>query len=148
MAKRPNQACPSLIIPVSKPLAMFDDKVTVPKLASDGSNWVTYSKMMLWIVNSMELQEQLSSTAMTPTYLAMEGGDQQKAQRTWNKGDWTLKTLIGSSLPESIFNSVTDKEHAKDVWDTLKGTFEAKNIGTRGMLHRKLQSIRCIEGGN
>ena len=66
---------------------MFDNKVSVPKLAVDGSNWVTYSKMMLWIINSMELQEQLGSTAMTPAYLAMEGGDQQKAQRMWNKGD-------------------------------------------------------------
>ncbi len=45
---------------------MFDDKVSVPKFAVDGSNWVTYSKMMLWIVNSMELQEQLGSMAMTP----------------------------------------------------------------------------------
>jgi len=96
----------------------------------------------------MELQEQLSSAVMTLVYLALEGRDQQKAQRAWNKGDWTLKTLIGLSLPESIFNSVTDKEHAKDVWDMLKGTFQVKNIGTRGMLHRKLQSIHCIEGGN
>ena len=52
--------------------------------------------------------------------------------------------MIGLLLPESVFN----KEHAKDVWDTLKGTFEAKNIGTRGMLCHKLQSIRCIEGSN
>ena len=66
---------------------MFEDKVTVPKLATDGSNWVTYSKMMLWIINSMELQEQLSSAAMTLVYLVLEGGDLQKAQRAWNKGD-------------------------------------------------------------
>jgi hypothetical protein len=48
-----------------------ETKVTVKKLVSDGSNWVTYRDCMIWTLQLRELLEHLTNTTVTATYQAI-----------------------------------------------------------------------------
>jgi hypothetical protein len=48
-----------------------ETKVTVEKLVSDGSNWVTYRDRMIWTLQSRGLLKHLTNTTVTATYQAI-----------------------------------------------------------------------------
>ena len=75
------------------------------------------------------------------------GGLEPEAR--WRKEEGTVRTLIGASLPDAIFNRISvggTAETAKAVWDSLKRTYEERTRMTTVDLVMKFRNKRCTEG--
>jgi hypothetical protein len=48
---------------------MEEQKISINKLANDGSNWITYWDCMLWAIKDHGWSEHLTATAVTTVYM-------------------------------------------------------------------------------
>jgi hypothetical protein len=128
-----------------------EDKVTLPKLQSDGSNWVIYRNRLLYTFNSFGLGIHLTHDEPTEAYIDEGDIGGLEPEARWRKEEGTVKTLIGASLPDAIFNRISvggTAETAKAVWDSLKRTYEERTRMTTVDLVMKFRNKRCAEGDN
>ncbi|KAF8259908.1 hypothetical protein EI94DRAFT_1466009, partial [Lactarius quietus] len=91
-------------------------KISITKLATDGSNWVTYRDRMLWAVDSCGLYEHLTNTTITTTYTTAGTIGTVTPQMRWNADQAVVKQLIAISVPDTVFNRIKTGTNAKDVW--------------------------------
>lgn len=128
---------------------MGDDlKITVPKLNADGSNWVTYRDRMLWAVGSRNLLPHLTEATITAAYVTAGDVGILTPQLRWDLDQRIVKQLIGSSVPDTVFNDIKGGTTAKDVWDELKKIYETRTTLILVDLTRRLQTTRCAEDDN
>ncbi|KAN0103749.1 hypothetical protein V8E52_011671 [Russula decolorans] len=92
-----------------------DTKITVPKLSADGSNWVIYRNWLVYSLNAHGLDIHL--THDTPTQEYIDEGDigGLTTQARWRKGEGHVKTLLGTSVPDDVFNRISAGGTAKGV---------------------------------
>ncbi|KAI0043511.1 hypothetical protein FA95DRAFT_1498500, partial [Auriscalpium vulgare] len=93
-----------------------DLKIKVPKLAADGSNWVTYRDRMIWGLTARLLEDHLTNDAMPTAYATAGTVNGHTPAERWRQGEATVKQCIASSVPDSIFNRIKSGTRAKDVW--------------------------------
>jgi transposase InsO family protein len=125
-----------------------DTKLSITKLAGDGSNWVTYRDRMTWAIDSRGWQDHLLHDSITPAYqTAGVIGGLDPAVR-WQLDEATVKQLIAASVPDTAFNQIKTQTNAKDVWSELRKLFEARTKVLLMELGRKIHSIRCEEDEN
>ena len=84
-------------------------RVRLPKLASNGANWVVYRDRIIWAM--------LSVTATTS--LPSCGGPRMKTNQ--------IKQVLCSTLPDTAFNRIKNAACIKDAWDTLKRVYEERS---------------------
>jgi hypothetical protein len=122
-----------------------EQRINVPKLSADGSNWVVYRDRMDWAMGSRILSQHLTNDAMPAAYGAAGTINGVDAATRWALGEATVKQAIATSVPDSIFTRVKNKTRAKDVWDALKDMFEGRSQMIVVDLRRKLQAMKCGE---
>ncbi len=122
-----------------------ETKITVTKLVADGSNWVTYHDRMLWAVDSHGLTEHLTSSTITQAYQDAGNVGILTPQMRWHLDQAAVKQLVGSSVLDTVFNTIKTGTMAKDVWDVLKKLFEGRTTLILVDLGRHLQTTRCTE---
>ena len=107
-----------------------DSKLTVPKLSSDGSNWVIYRNRLVYTLNAHGLDVHL--THETPPQEYIDEGDigGLTPETRWRKGEGHVKTVIGTSVPDDIFGHISEGRTAKGVWDALKQDYEDRSLMT------------------
>ncbi|KAA1465882.1 hypothetical protein DENSPDRAFT_756482, partial [Dentipellis sp. KUC8613] len=93
-----------------------DLKIKIPKLAADGTNWVTYRDRLKWALSVRNLASHLDQESMPSTYASsgMLGG--VGAAERWTTGEAIVKQYIAASVPDMIFNRIKGGTRAKDVW--------------------------------
>src|ERR1700761_4803943 len=124
-----------------------ETKISVPKLAADGSNWV-YRDRMIWAMDSRDLADHLTNDTMPTTYGAAGTVGGVMAPTQWVASKRTLKHTIAALVPDSVFNKIKSSTRAKDAWDALKALFEGRSQMIAVDLHRKIQSLKCGEDEN
>jgi hypothetical protein len=115
-------------------------KINITKLATDGSNWVTYRDRMLWAVDSRGLTEHLTNATITTTYTTAGNIGTQTPQMRWASDQANLKQLIAVSVPDTVFTTIKTGATAKDVWDELKKLYEGRTILITTDLGRRLHT--------
>ena len=128
-----------------------EDKITLPKLQSDGSNWVIYRNRLQFTLNAYGLGIHLTEDAPTDEYIEEGDVGGLDPEARWRKGQGTVMTLIGMSLPDAIFNRISaggTADTAKAVWDALKRMYEERTRMTTVELVMKFRNKRCGEGDN
>ena len=123
-------------------------RLNVPKLAADGSNWVTYRDCMVWAMDSRALTDHLTNKTMPALYGAAGVINGVNAPACWAYGEATVKQAIAASVPDSIFTQIKGSTRAKDVWDALKGLYEGRTQLIVVDLRRQIQSLKCGEDDN
>jgi transposase InsO family protein len=124
---------------------MNEEKLHLPKLAEDGSNWITYRNRMQWTMKMRGLGDHLTNTAKTKSYdEAGEVGGLSPDQR-WVKDEIKASGLLDATIPDEVFYKVKDTTNVKEVWDKLKEEFEGKSRSVLVDLGRKFQTTRCGE---
>ncbi len=63
----------------------------------------------------------------------------------WNKGEASVKQLIASTIPDSLFMKIRDQPTARDVWKKIAEAFEKKSRMVVIDLRRRLQDTSCEE---
>ena len=46
----------------------FEDKITIPKLSDDGSNWVDYCDHVLWLLESQTIDDHIDHDSPPTAY--------------------------------------------------------------------------------
>jgi hypothetical protein len=124
---------------------MGDEKLHLPKLASDGANWITYRDRIQWSFKMRGLGNHLISDSIPTEDLdAGNIGGLTPAQR-WERGEINASSLLDATIPDEVFRTIKDADSVNEVWDQLKALFEGKSRTVLVDLGRKLQTTHCGE---
>ena len=101
-----------------------ENRMTLPKLAADGSNWVTYRDCVLWMIRQRQWLDHFSSASITPAYTAAGDINSVSPATRWAKKESTIMTLILASVPDHVFNRIKTKTNSFEVWNTIKAIYQ------------------------
>ena len=137
-----------------------DDFLRVPKLASDGKNYVIFKDRLILSLDARGISGHLDGTSKEPAQPSVVDStkltaDEQSAVtayekefREWKQSEAIVKQQIASTIPDSLFMKVRGERTAKGIWDLLKKDFEKRSRMFMVDLRRRLQDERCGEGND
>src|SRR6267142_5142490 len=119
--------------------------VQVPKLSSDGSNWVTYQDRLKWAMQANNFEDHAEAGLPSADYTALGtiGGITMAAR--WAKEENTIKLILGSTLPDIAFNRIKTTANMHNAWELLKRVFEERSKALVADIIRKFRNKRCNE---
>ncbi|RDB27836.1 Retrovirus-related Pol polyprotein from transposon TNT 1-94 [Hypsizygus marmoreus] len=139
------------------------NKVTVPKLASNGSNWPTYSARIMNTLTSKKLRRHVIGTARQPEELQERNGSFYKEQmlnplsdkeleehedavEEWLQKEAQVREIIYGTVDQSTFLQIKNEPTAATVWKKLTSIHADKGIMFETDLLMRLQTSRYVEG--
>ena len=123
-------------------------KSSIPKLQTDGSNWVTYRDRLVLALESLGLDIHLTNDDAPKDYGAKGDINGLDAATHWKRGESGTKQLIAATVPETVFSQIKSGTRAKEMWEALKKLHEERSRVTRVTLLRKFRNLKCEEGGD
>jgi hypothetical protein len=122
-----------------------DFTLHLPKLAADGSNWITYRDRIKWTITMRGLGDHLTDNTVTQKY--RDAGDigALKPEQRWTADKIAVNQILGATIPDLVFNQIKTAYEPKDVWEKLKALYEGKSRSMMVDLGRKFQNMRCGE---
>src|SRR5882762_10276429 len=136
----------------------------IPKLAEDGSNWITYKERMLTAIGALGLMRYIDGRVKQPIPFAMSPttGELLKADGK-PATDAEIEALDdkldefcqkNSMVKQHIFSTLSDRlvvriKHLKSasmIWVEIRKLHEGKTELVQVDLRRRLQETRCEEG--
>jgi hypothetical protein len=131
-------------------------KFTLPKLKSDGSNWILFQDSVELETASHNLQSHLDGSGATPVHphpsVAAPTVDQKReiddylvALEKWTAGEATIGT---EALPSTLYLVVRKETTTKEVWDAVIKHHQQKAQLIIVELRCKLQNEKCEEKGD
>ena len=92
-----------------------EDKITIPKLTADGSNWVDYRDRVIWLLESHSIDDHIEHDSPPTGYTALgKIGGLEPAER-WRKEEVSIKQVIGPSIPTGTFTRIKSHKTVKAV---------------------------------
>ncbi|KAG2050454.1 hypothetical protein BDR06DRAFT_891696, partial [Suillus hirtellus] len=142
-----------------------EDFLRIPKLATDGKNWMMYKEHLQWSINARGLIGHLDGTKkkpVDPQTLPNRGAswapatpDEVKEVSTyktelkeWCTGQAITKQQITGMIPDSLFIQIKNLDMAKDIFMHLSSLFEQCSHVVSVKLLCKLQDLKCPKKGN
>jgi gag-polypeptide of LTR copia-type len=112
----------------------------VPKLANNGSNWVTYKTCMIYVIASRGLTECLEGTAMAPEHPTLSSmdvlkwteedrkalSDYESMFDKWNQRKYLVRAQLASSIEDSMLMKISHCDTVAEMWKSLCNEFEGK----------------------
>jgi hypothetical protein len=134
-------------------------KFTLPKLKSDGSNWILFEDSIELETASHNLQSHLDGTRVMPVHphplVTAPTVDQKKeieeylvALEKWTAGEATIKKGFVEALPLMLYLVVHKETTMREVWDTVVKHHQQKAQLIIVELCCKLQNEKCEEKGD
>jgi hypothetical protein len=102
-----------------------DMKMNITKLATDGSNWVTYWDCMLFAFNSRRWMAHLNSPTIPAAYTAVGDINGVTPDERWASEEAAASQLIAASVPDHVFNRIKTKANTMEIWDTVKAIYQS-----------------------
>ena len=124
-----------------------DDFLRVPKLASDGKNWVIYKDRLKLSVQAHGLGGHLDGTTTKPTQPAVtqapagrELTEEEKEKinmydddlKEWLRKEAIVLQQVVSTIPDSLYLKIRGEPTVKEAWDLLKSDFEKRSRRPEG----------------
>jgi hypothetical protein len=125
-----------------------EQKISINKLANDGSNWITYQDCMLWVIEDCGWSEHLTTMSVMPAYMTVGEVGGLNPDACWNWHEASVKQLITASIPDSTFNQVKSGLSTREVWKKLKQLYEGHTEMMMTDLSQRLGSTKCGEEDN
>jgi len=138
----------------------------VPKLAEDGTNWITYKERTLTAIGARGLMRYTDGRAKTPVMfkvdpkmnkLAKDDGteptqteieDLDKKIDEFHQKNSLVKQQIFSTISDRLLLRIQKLEGANEVWTEICQIHEGKKQLVQIDLRRCMQETRCEEGGD
>jgi len=118
-------------------------KLDLVRLASDGSNWVSYRDRLTITLKMKRWQEHLTEDAVTQAYNDRSTINGIASEMRWEDDDQAVKHVIMNSVPDEVFNRIKGGASVKAWWDSLKTICEGRSRSLLIDLGRKLQNTYC-----
>src|SRR5487761_336488 len=122
-----------------------EQRVQVPKLSPDGTNWVIYRDRLTWAMQTNTFDEHKQHNSPSLTYTAAGNLNGLTPEVRWTKEESAIKQVLGSTLPDTAFNKIKATASVKDAWDTLKRIYEDRSKALVADLIRRFRNKRCEE---
>ena len=129
---------------------MSNDPVTLAsmKLATNGSNWVTYQDQLIRTFNSRGLSNHLTSTTFPATHSIAGIVNSQSPKQRWEAEEVITKNWITATVPDPIWNQIKSKTTTKEVWEAMKAIHQPTSKKTTVDLRNELQTMKLDKEGN
>ena len=129
---------------------MSNDSLTLAsmKLATNGSNWVTYRDQLIRTFESRGWRDHLTSTTYPTTYLTTGTVNGQSPKQRGAVEEAITKNWIAATVPDPIWNQIKSKTTTKEVWEAMKAIHQPISKKTTVDLHNELQTMKLEEEGN
>jgi hypothetical protein len=129
--------------------------LSLPKLASDGSNWIIYKSHITSAITAKGLNRFLTGTAQVPKeppkYETPTPEQEAEIEASLTLADKFLtsqaeaRNIILSSIPDSLAYKVIQTTTAKEMWEIVCKEHEGKTIMFAMETRRRLQNAKCGE---
>ena len=126
----------------------MQDKIILPKLSDDGSNWVDYRDRIVWLLESQNIEQHIDHDIAPSSYTAVGDVGGLKPEERWKKEETNIKQIIGPSLLRSPFSRIKGQKTVHGVWAILKQVYEEKTRALAADLMRRFRNTRCGENDN
>jgi hypothetical protein len=132
----------------------------IPKLETDGSNWVIFKDRFLYAAAAASLITHVDGTGVIPPLVTVVGPDTptaeqkeevseyQSALSKWKSDEAIVRQAIATVIPDSLFLEVRKKETAYLMWEAVKSQREKKSRMVTVDMRRRLQAEKCAEHGD
>jgi hypothetical protein len=141
------------------------NKVSLPKLQDDGSNWVMYKERIKNHLTSKGLMRHLTGTARKPAEVEEKDGKVHKKGNARPMTDDELDTYLDTldvyatkeaqvrevlydTLSKTVFLQIKGQPTAAETWNKLVSIFELKGDMTITDTLTKLASARYVDGND
>ena len=135
---------------------------TLPKLRTDGSNWILFQDSVELECASHSLKNHIDGTGTEPVnphpsvpgQAALTAAQQtavdefEKKLEKWVSGEATIRKGLSEALSPALYLTVRKESTAKKVWDAVVKHHHQKSQLIIVELRRKLQNERCEEKGD
>ena len=126
----------------------FEDKITIPKLSDNGSNWVDYRDRVLWLLELQTIDDHINHDSPPTAYQNQGKVRGLEYANRWKKEETAIKQVIGPSIPHATFSRIKGQKNVKGVWDILKQIYEEKTRALAADLMQQFRNTRCGENDN
>jgi hypothetical protein len=131
--------------PGSDDTMQSEQKVTIPKLTTDGTNWVDYRNQLLWLLELQHIEMHITNDSMLTSYTTQGKIGGLKPQERWMKEEMAIRQVISTSVPSAAFTQIKGQKTVKVAWAALKKLYEEKMHGLSTDLMRRFQNTKCRE---
>ena len=104
---------------------IFDFFAPIPKLETDGSNWVIFKDCFLYAVAAASLITHVDGTEVVPPLLSNSRNLMSLSK--WKSDEAIIKQVIATMILDSLFIEVRKKETAYLMWEAVKSQREKKS---------------------
>jgi hypothetical protein len=138
----------------------------IPQLAEDGTNWITYKERMLTAIGARGLMRYVDGRAVKPVPYKVDAtkgilmkSDGSQATETeveeldkkideYYQKDSLVKQQIFSTVTDRVLLRIQKQDGASAIWTEVCKIHEGKTELVQIDLRRRLQEMRCEEGGD
>ena len=135
---------------------------SIPRLATDRSNWITWKQQTLSNLRSNKgIQRHLEGMAYAPpaipeypeghTLFMDKVEDLEEIEEKWdmyNQQEATIKAQILTTIPESIAIELQDLATSKELWGALCNKHEKRLLTVVVDLWCRLYTLKCLDNLN
>lgn len=127
---------------------------SIPKLQDGGGNWVTYKDRMWNLLIGMEgFRRHLTGRAKEPTKPSDEDDDTamdayEDLMDSYLQKQSAIRTIILSSIPETLHIQLIHSKNAQELWLTLCGRYDNQSAMVKSDIFGQLNDLRCGDEGN
>ena len=144
----------SLAVMLSTSIAA--SQTTLPKLASDGSNWIVWKTRIQILIGAKKLAHLLDDTVTRPTKPDSLTSTPTAAVTTtyeatlekyqeFTQSDAEVKHFIVSTIPDTLLIKTINSTTASSLWKAICSEHETKTKRFAVEMLRNLQNQRCSE---
>jgi len=138
----------------------------VPKLAEDGSNWITYKERTLTAIGARGLMRYADGRAVRPVPFVIDETTKQAKKLDGSKPTETEIEALNKTIDEfyqkdslvrqQVFSTISDRlllcvqklNSAATIWAEICDIHEGKTELVQIDMRRRLQETRCKENAN
>ena len=127
---------------------MTTKRHTITKLATDGSNWVTYRDCMVVTFRARQWSDHFTNTTTSPNYTAAGVINGHDPNQRWALDKDLAIDLISNTIPDQVFNRVKSHTTVMETWNTIKKIHQDRSKIATINLGLKMQGPKLTDDGD
>jgi gag-polypeptide of LTR copia-type len=125
-----------------------EQKVFLPKLDIEGDNWVMYRDRLLWTMKHNNIKIHITNETAPADYISKGKVGSLEPQEQWECEEYSIRQVLGNTMPDKAFSQIKDTDSVKDAWDILKSAYQDCTAALVADHMKTFRDTKCLEGGN
>jgi hypothetical protein len=118
---------------------------SVPKLETNGSNWIIFQIHPKWALEEKQVFGHLDGTTVQPTGT---GDEAAKWQEEWLIDETKAHHLLAQKLHDSTLTKLLHLTTVAEMWKTIKQEYTVKSSHVVAAMRSSFESLKCADNVN